>query len=259
MDDRFEGDVAVVTGGGAGIGAATCRRLAAEGAHVVAVDWDGVDAESTAEAIADDGDPEALAVEADVSDEAAVESMAETVADRFGSADVLVNNAGIRVEPKPVTEADEESWDRILDVNVKGTAFCSKHVIPLMDDGGAVVNVASVGAGEARPNWAQYDSTKGAIVSMTRDMACDHAEQGIRVNAVSPGWVVTDYHVGDRTGDEAERFVAEKTTRGGDDQSILRRAAKPAELADAIAFLASGEASYVTGANVPVDGGRSVL
>ena len=261
MSDRFQGDVAVVTGGGAGIGAATCRRLASEDAHVVVVDWDEARAEETVDAIHRDDGPEAIAIETDVGDERAVEAMADRVEARFGAVDVLVNNAGIRVDPKPVTEADEESWDRVLDVNLKGAAFCSKHLIPLMDDGsgGAVVNVASVGAGRGRTDWAQYDSTKGAIVSMTHDMACDHADQDIRVNAVSPGWVITDYHVGDRTGEEAEAFVEEKTTRGGDDGNVLERAAKPAELADAICFLASEEASFVTGVNVPVDGGASVI
>ena len=261
----------MVTGGGAGIGEAACLRFAEEGAHVVAVDWDGDAAQETAETIEDAGGPTALGVETDVSDEAAVEAMADTVAAEFGRVDVLVNNAGIRVDPKPLTEADEASWDRILGVNLKGYAFCAKHLIPLMAesdgsgsddtgrDGGSVVNVASIGASWARPEWAQYDATKGAIVSMTQDMACDHADQGIRVNALSPGWVITDYHVGDRTGEEAERFIEENTTRGGHEGNILQRAAKPEELADAMLFLASEESSFVTGVNVPVDGGASVV
>ena len=260
MGKRLAGDTAVVTGGGAGIGEATCLRFAEEGARVVVVDRYESDAAGTVESIAEAGGPEALAVEADVSDESRVEAMAERVADRFGSADVLVNNAGIRVDPVPVTEADEGSWDRILGVNLKGTAFCSKHVLPLMaDDGGSVVNVASVGAGTGREGWAQYDSTKGGIVSMTRDMACDHAAEGIRVNAVSPGWVITDYHLGDRTGEEAAAYVREKTTRGGSDDGILKRAAEPREVADAILFLASEESSFVTGIELPVDGGSSVV
>ena len=267
MSERLAGEVAVVTGGGAGIGEAACVRFAEEGAHVVAVDWDGDAAQETVDTIEAAGGPRGLAVETDVSDETAVEAMAEAVADEFGRVDVLVNNAGIRVDPKPVTEADEASWDEILGVNLKGYAFCAKHLIPLLADGaedagrdgGSIVNVASIGATWARPGWSQYDSTKGAIVSLTQDMACDHAEQGIRVIAVSPGWVITDYHVGDRTGDEAERFVEEKTTRGGHDGNILERAARPDELADALLFLASAESSFMTGVNVPVDGGASVV
>jgi NAD(P)-dependent dehydrogenase (short-subunit alcohol dehydrogenase family) len=277
MSERLAGEVAVVTGGGAGIGEAACVRFAEEGAHVVAVDWDGDAARETVETVEAAGGPQGLAVETDVSDEAAVETMAEAVAEEFGRVDVLVNNAGIRVDPKPVTEADEDSWDDILGVNLKGYAFCAKHLLPLMTgegagssataddgddggrDGGSIVNVASIGATWARPGWSQYDSTKGAIVSLTQDMACDHAEQGIRVNAVSPGWVITDYHVGDRTGADAERFVDEKTTPGGHDGNILERAARPEELADALLFLASEESSFLTGVNVPVDGGSSVL
>lgn len=257
MSERLSDAVAVVTGGGAGIGEATCLRLAEEGANVVAVDWHGEDAEDTVDQVAEAGGPEALAVECDVADEDDVAAMADEVEERFGAVDVLVNNAGIRVDPKPVTEADEESWDRILGVNLKGAAFCSKHVVPLMDDGGSVVNVASVGAGKARPDWAQYDSTKGAIVSMTRDMACDHAEDGVRVNSVSPGWVITDYHLQDVEDEQA--FLEEKTTFGGHDAGILQRAAEPCELANAILFLASDESSFMTGVNVPVDGGASVF
>ncbi len=184
--------------------------------------------------------------------------MADAVDSAFGRVDILVNNAAIRVDPKPVTEADEDSWDRILAVNQKGVAFCSKHLLPLMDDGGAVVNIASVGAGLARPDWAQYDSTKGAIVAITKDMACDHASDGIRVNAVSPGWVVTDYHLPDDA-EEAEAMLEEETTPNPDGPGILKRAAEPREIADAILFLASDEASFITGENLLVDGGATAV
>ena len=259
MGERLADAVAVVTGGGAGIGEATCLRVAEEGASVVVVDRDEANAKETVSRIESMDGPAAIAVGTDVSDEAAVEAMADRVGSRFETVDILVNNAGIRVEPRPVTEADEASWDEILGVNLKGAAFCSKHLIPLMTDGGAVVNVASVGAGLGREAWAQYDATKGGIIAMTRDMACDHAEEGIRVNAISPGWVITDYHVGDRSGEDAERFIEENTTWGGSDGNMLRRAAKPRELADAIVFLASDEASFVTGVNIPVDGGAGLL
>ncbi|NGM69914.1 SDR family oxidoreductase [Natronolimnobius sp. AArcel1] len=258
MTARIANAVAVVTGGARGIGEATCHRLAEEGATVVVVDRDGNEAQATAEEVTDATGQTALGLEADVGSEAAVESMAATVADRFGRVDILVNNAAIRVDPMPVTEADEASWDRILAVNQKGVAFCSKHCIPLMDDGGAVVNVASVGAGLARPDWAQYDSTKGAVVAMTKDMACDHASDGIRVNAVSPGWVVTDYHLPEDE-DEAEAMLEEETTPNPDGPGILKRAAEPREIADAILFLASDEASFITGENLLVDGGATAV
>ncbi|SFL44404.1 NAD(P)-dependent dehydrogenase, short-chain alcohol dehydrogenase family [Halogranum rubrum] len=258
MSDRLSGTTAVVTGGGSGIGAATCLRLATHGASVAVVDCDREAADTTVAEIRSQTDRRALAVKTDVGDEAAVRRLSETVADEFGSVDVLVNNAAVRVDPRPVTEADEESWDRILAVNLKGVAFCCKYLVPLMDDGGAIVNVASNGATVARPNWSQYDATKGAVVSMTQDMACDYAADGIRVNAVSPGWVITEYHLPD---DEAaaRRFFEERTTPHADGPGVLKRAAAPKEVADAICFLASEEASFVTAANIPVDGGVAAV
>mgnify|MGYP000654450670 CR=1 FL=1 len=253
MSGRLSDSVAVVTGGGGGIGEATCLRLAEAGAAIVAVDRDDDAAGETAATVRDRTGQETMEIETDVADESAVESMADRVVKRFGGVDVLVNNAGVRADPAPVTEADEKSWDRILDVNLKGAAFCSKHLLPAMD-GGSVVNVASNGAEVARPEWSQYDATKGALVSMTQDMACDHAGDGIRVNAVSPGWVITDYHLPD---DEAaaEEFFEEKTAPHPDGPGIMKRAAEPREVADAILFLASDEASFVTGTNLRVDGG----
>ncbi|WP_415379934.1 SDR family NAD(P)-dependent oxidoreductase [Halosimplex sp. TS25] len=263
MTDRLADRVAVVTGGARGIGEATCRRLAQDGADVVVVDVLGDEAESVADEIATETGGETFAVETDVGDEAAVERMADRVADEFGQVDVLVNNAGVRVEPRPVTEAGEDSWDRIVDVNQKGVAVCAKHLIPLMADGsgregGSVVNVASMGAEVGRPDWAQYDSTKGAVVAMTKDMACDHASEGIRVNAVSPGWVITDYHLPDDER-EADAFLAEKTAPHAEGPGILKRAGEPREVAGAIAFLASDEASFVTGTTLRVDGGVSAV
>ncbi|MCO8244813.1 MULTISPECIES: glucose 1-dehydrogenase [unclassified Haladaptatus] len=254
MCERLAGAVAVVTGGGNGIGAATCVRLAEAGASVVAVDWDSDAAEATASKVKDRTGREAVGITADVGDEEQVMEMAETVSNRFGHVDVLVNNAAVRAAPGPVTSADETSWDRILAVNLKGVAFCAKHVIPLMETGGSIVNVASNGASVARPEWSQYDATKGALVSMTRDMACDHSADGIRVNAVSPGWVITEYHLPDDEA-EARRFFAEKTTPHADGPGVLKRAATPREIADAILFLASEESSFITATNLPVDGG----
>ncbi|GAB3039403.1 SDR family NAD(P)-dependent oxidoreductase [Natronobiforma cellulositropha] len=254
MTRGLEGAVAVVTGAGAGIGEATARRFAAEGAHVVAVDIDGEAAAETVATLTGDG-AEGLPVETDVSEEAALERVARRCEEAFGRVDVLVNNAAVRGEQGPVTAADSAVIDAVIDVNLKGAIYGVKHLVPLMGEGGSVINVASIGARLPREGWSLYDATKGALVAMTKDMAYDHAADGIRVNAVSPGWAITDYHIGEREGDAADRYVEELTTPHEGGPGALERAARPEEIADAICYLASEEASYVTGTNLEVDGG----
>lgn len=255
--------VAVVTGGGAhsdrvfGIGEQTSLLLAEEGANVVVVDVDQEMADRTVAEIEDRGGPEALGLEVDITDEAEVEALAATCEERFGGVDVLVNNAGIRIDAGPITEMDEDDWDAIFDVNLKGMAYCSKHLIPLMEErgGGSVVNVSSANAELGRENWSIYDATKSSVLALTRDMACDHASDDIRVNSVLPGPTVTDYHFGDADDEEFEETVEERTTPEPDGPGIQNRHAHPRELAQGILFLASDEASFVTGTALNVDGG----
>lgn len=262
---ELEDQIAVVTGAGArseralGIGEATAIRFAEAGATVVAVDVDGEMAERTARLIEEDGG-DAVAVETDLSDSADVAALAEAVDEQFGRLDVLVNNAGIRIEGGPVTDVDIEEIERIVDVNLTGIIRTCKHLVPLMADsgGGSIVNISSANAEVGRAGWGPYDATKAGLLALTRDMAADHADDDIRVNAISPGWTITDYHLPEDD-DEAEDVVEESVTRRPGGPGVLKRNAMPAEQAEAALFLASDRASYVTGTNLHVDGGLDAV
>ncbi|WP_337653165.1 SDR family oxidoreductase [Halomontanus rarus] len=255
--------MAIVTGGGAhtdrvfGIGEATCLRLAEEGANVIVVDLEKQMAQQTVDRIEQEGYPQALAVEADLTDEHDIAKLASICETEFNSVDILVNSAGMRIEPSPVTESDSTDWQSIFEVNLKGVADCCKHIIPQMAEsgGGSIVNISSANAVLGRKNWALYDATKAGVLGLTRDLACDHADQEIRVNAVLPGPTVTDYHLQGEDDSDIEALIEDQTSRSEDGPGILKRLAKPRELANAILFLASEESSFVTGTEFRIDGG----
>jgi len=261
MAGRLAGKVALVTGGGGGIGEAAARLFWEEGAAVAVVDLDGEAAEAAANGI-DAAGERMMAVQADLSrEEEARRAVDETVA-RFGTLDVLANIAAVRVHG-PVTEATVESWKFVIDVNLLAVAYGCKYAIPVMvaKGGGSIVTISSANATVGRPGMGQYDATKSAVLALTRAMACDHADQGIRVNAVSPGPTLTNYHIRNRvrqTGETMEEAEA-AMRRAGSPNTLLKRQAEPREIACAILFLASDESSYVTGANFMVDGGLKGL
>jgi NAD(P)-dependent dehydrogenase (short-subunit alcohol dehydrogenase family) len=250
---RLSGKVAAVTGGASGIGEATVRRFVAEGAKVAFADRD-VD---RGKRVATEIGTNAFFVEAHMEREAEATGFVRQAADRFGRLDILVNNAGIR-KYQTVVEASAESWDEILGVNLKGYVFCAKAAIPLMRSvgGGNIVNVASVRSVTSVGKTTQYDTTKAAVAGLTRGMAVDHAGDGIRVNAVCPGPIFTPFHE-KRTRElgrtlEQYREEAAKST-------ILKRPGTPEEVAACILFLASDDASYVTGTLLFVDGGYTAM
>ena len=253
---RLSGKIAAVTGGASGIGEATVRRFVAEGAKVAFADRDADRGKRVMAEIEDTGG-QALFVEAQLGREADAAAFVKQAADRFGRLDILVNNAGIRLY-HTVVEASAESWDEILGVNLKGYAFCAKAAIPIMREagGGSVVNVASVRSVTSVGKTTQYDTTKAAVAGLTRGMAADHASDGVRVNAVCPGPIYTPFH--ERRIRELGRTLEqyqEDAARG----TMLRRPGTPEEVAACILFLASDDASYVTGTLLFVDGGYTAM
>ena len=253
--DRLRGKVAAVSGGASGIGEATVRRFVAEGAKVVFADRDVDRGKRVASELEATG--QAIFVEARIEREDEAAGFVRQAADRFGRLDVLVNNAGIR-KYHTVVEASEESWDEILGVNLKGYAFCAKAAIPFIRQGGggSIVNVASVRSVTSVGKTTQYDTTKAAVAGLTRGMAADHANEGVRVNAVCPGPIYTPFHE-QRIREMGRTFeqYREDAAKG----TLLRRPGTPEEVAACILFLASDDASYVTGTLLFVDGGYTAM
>ena len=259
MGNRLAGKVALVTGAGGGIGEATARLFWEEGASVALVDKDGAATEAAARGIAASGE-RVLAIGADLAREDEAQRAVRAAVERFGGLDTLANVAGVRVWGL-ITEATTESWDFIIDVNLRAVAYASKFAVPELAKrgGGTIVNVSSSNAIQGRPGMAQYDATKAAVLGLTRSMAYDHADQGIRVNAICPGPTLTHYHVRRRAAAKGISLEAAETEMraAGAPRVPLKRQAEPREIAYGILFLACDESSYVTGATLMADGGLS--
>jgi NAD(P)-dependent dehydrogenase (short-subunit alcohol dehydrogenase family) len=249
---RLANQVAIVTGGAQGIGGATARRLAEEGARVLVVDIDNDEAQGNVERIrAAGGDAEAL--QADVGTIEGVEAMVQGALERFGKLTIVVNNAYASFGRGDAVSVTEENWDRAMDVGLKSMFRAAKLAVPHLRaaGGGAMVNISSVHGLLAAPGTFVYEVVKPAVIGLSRQLAVEYGPDGIRVNAICPGHIVTERL--------AQQWEAHPDgLRFFEQQYPLRRTGKPIDVANAIIFLCSDEASFITGQALVVDGGLSI-
>jgi NAD(P)-dependent dehydrogenase (short-subunit alcohol dehydrogenase family) len=250
MAGRLQGKVAFITGASSGIGAACALRFAEEGAKLAGMDlvkstgdsdWD--------EAVKLAGD--AVFETGDVRDEARIEEIVAAIKDQLGRIDILVNSAGV-AGGGMIHTLEAEEWDRVVDINLKGTFLASKHAVKVMMEqgSGSIVNIASVEGIEGFVGGSSYNASKGGVVILTKNMAIDYARMGVRTNVICPGFIDTPMFRSVMV-DGPAKALADQIR----DAHQLGRFGKPVEIANAALFLASDEASFVTGVTLPVDGG----
>jgi NAD(P)-dependent dehydrogenase (short-subunit alcohol dehydrogenase family) len=252
---RLAGRVAIITGAGMGIGRATALLFAQEGARVVVADYDSVSGEKTSQLIESEGGEATFAL-ADVTQPADVEVMVQTAIDAFGRIDILYNNAGIDLpQATSVVATDAGDWDRILAVNLRGVFLCAKRAIPefIKGGGGVIINTTSIAGRVPMPQEAAYGASKAGLILLTKQMARDYAAHKIRVNSVSPGPMENPMR--DRLEYLRTDQVALAKRQSFSEQMPLGRMCLPEDIAHAVLFLASDEASMITGADLVVDGG----
>jgi NAD(P)-dependent dehydrogenase (short-subunit alcohol dehydrogenase family) len=256
---RLHGKVSIVTGAGSGIGRAAATRFAAEGSAVVCADVDGASAEAVAAAAREAGG-RASGRATDVTSAASVRELVDATVAEFGRVDVLYANAGVG-GVGTAADTDEDEFDRVLGVNLKGVWLCAKYVLPHMleQGGGSIVNQASIGGLEGVPGVFAYAASKAGVIGITRQMALDFGPRGVRVNAIAPGTVVTPLVRGiwaagaGLVGGSSE----EERVEAASALYPLRRVGRPEDIANLALFLASDESSWVTGAVYVIDGGKS--
>lgn len=246
MGDTLNDKVAIITGGGSGIGRATAILFAREGAKVAVADYDPVGGKETIKMIQGEGG-EAIFIEADVSKAEDVERMVKTTVETYGRLDILFNNAGIG-ETAKVTEASPDHWERVLGINLEGVFLGCKYAIPEMikNGGGSIINNGSILAEVGFSAATAYGTSKHGAVGLTQTVALDYATQGIRANTVCPGFIRTPMVMKGLTAEIREQIAA---------LHPLGRMGEPEEVAEAVSFLASDRASFVTGTCLFVDGG----
>ena len=251
---RLDGKVAIVTGSASGIGLATADLFMREGAHVIIADRDYVAAEKAVETVKKKGQGQCMAVKCDVSRAEDVATMIATAVKLFDRLDVLVNNAGYGIAGT-VSETNDQDWDDLMAVNVRGVFLCCKYAIKAMKQtgGGVIVNVASVVATVGIRNRAAYVASKGAVAALTRSIALDYVHDHIRCNAIAPGTIETPYY--NEILAKADDPVAIK--QGLEARQPMGRLGTPDEIANGILFLASDESRFATGSILTIDGGMT--
>lgn len=253
--NRLQQKVAIITGGGTGIGRAICEEFAKQGAVVVVAGENEENIKEVEQLIRGKGG-ESLALKVDVSNSREVKQMIELALNKYKQVDILVNCAGIQLYGTSET-MHEQDWDRVIDVNLKGVFLCTKYILPIMKTQrrGSIIHISSVTAHTGHPNLIAYTAAKGGIEAMTRATAIEFAKEGIRCNSVAPGTVNTPIlqrHLQNHTDDPEMAWK--------DFQNIhpIGRVAEPREVAQACVYLASDEAAFITGTTIMVDGGYTV-
>ena len=242
---RLKDKVAIVTGGSSGIGEATVKDMIAEGAKVVIADIDDDKGQSLADELED-----AIYIRTDVTDEQAVENLIEETVEQFGKLDIVFNNAGVG-GMYPSHQMPLENWQKVIDINLTGVFLVAQKAIEVMleSGGGSIVNCASILGNVGQAQTAHYTAAKAGVVNMTRSLAAEYATEGIRVNSVSPGYIDTPL-LSELEDDMREHLIS---------LHPISRLGKPEEIAKAVTFLASEDASFITGADLLVDGGYTAV
>jgi len=254
LNERFDltGRTVIVTGGGKGIGKVYSQEFAKAGARVVAADIDAAAARAVADALAAQGH-EALALETDIASEESTKSMAEAVLERFGSIDVLVNNASLMsvLARRSWLEIPVDEWDRVMAVNLRGMFLSCRAVFPAMKAKlrGKIVNISSSRVWEGTPNRLHYTTSKAGVIGFTRALSREVGEFGITVNAITPGYTLSETQVASSSGN----YLASRV-----EGRVFERAQVPADLVGAVMFLSSSASDFMTGQTINVDGGKSM-